>query len=135
MQNQKIEEFLEDMRMEGKAEGTLREYKRRLERVQKLGIDLEKCTKTEFLSSFLDTKLVKLSKTSTIRCILSTLKPPKLFGDTEQSWKSTIAHFSAYPNEHFKVMQQILPKKQESPSTVTFLDTLLRGYWQKKGFH
>lgn len=58
--------------MEGKAEGTLREYKRRLERVQKLGIDLEKCTKTEFLSSFLDTKLVKLSKTSTIRCILST---------------------------------------------------------------
>ena len=69
---EKIEEFLEDMRMEGKAEGTLREYKRRLERVQKLGIDLEKCTKTEFLSSFLDTKLVKLSKTSTIRCILST---------------------------------------------------------------
>ena len=49
---EKIEEFLEDMRMEGKAEGTLREYKRRLERVQKLGIDLEKCTKTEFLSSF-----------------------------------------------------------------------------------
>ena len=36
---EKIEEFLEDMRMEGKAEGTLREYKRRLERVQKLGID------------------------------------------------------------------------------------------------
>ena len=25
---EKIEEFLEDMRMEGKAEGTLREYKR-----------------------------------------------------------------------------------------------------------
>lgn len=42
MQMEKIEEFLEDMRMEGKAEGTLREYKRRLERVQKLGIDLEK---------------------------------------------------------------------------------------------
>ena len=30
---EKVEEFLEDMRMEGKAEGTLREYKRRLERV------------------------------------------------------------------------------------------------------
>ena len=48
MQNQKIEEFLEDMRMEGKAEGTLREYKRRLERVQKLGIDLEKKTGIPF---------------------------------------------------------------------------------------
>ena len=47
---EKIEEFLEDMRMEGKAEGTLREYKRRLERVQKLGIDLENETKSEFLS-------------------------------------------------------------------------------------
>ena len=70
---EKIEEFLEDMRMEGKAEGTLREYKRRLERVQKLGIDLEKeCTKSEFLSHFLDTNLAKLSKPSTIRCILST---------------------------------------------------------------
>ena len=72
MQNQKIEEFLEDMRMEGKAEGTLREYKRRLERVQKLGIDLENETKSEFLSHFLDTNLAKLSKPSTIRCILST---------------------------------------------------------------
>ncbi len=72
MQMEKIEEFLEDMRMEGKSEGTLREYKRRLERVQKLGINLEKCTKTEFLSSFLDTKLAKLSKPSTIRGLLST---------------------------------------------------------------
>ena len=69
---EKIEEFLEDMRMEGKAEGTLREYKRRLERVQKLGIDLENETKSEFLSHFLDTNLAKLSKPSTIRCILST---------------------------------------------------------------
>ena len=42
MQMEKIEEFLKDMRMEGKSEGTLREYKRRLERVQKLGINLEK---------------------------------------------------------------------------------------------
>ena len=33
MQMEKIEEFLEDMRMEGKSEGTLREYKRRLERI------------------------------------------------------------------------------------------------------
>lgn len=74
MQNQKIEEFLEDMRMEGKAEGTLREYKRRLERVQKLGIDLEKeCTKTQILSHILGTKLTELSKTSTIRGLLSTL--------------------------------------------------------------
>ena len=72
MQMEKIEEFLEDMRMEGKAEGTLREYKRRLERVQKLGIDLENETKSEFLSHFLDTNLAKLSKPSTIRCILST---------------------------------------------------------------
>ena len=69
---EKIEEFLEDMRMEGKAEGTLREYKRRLERVQKLGIDLGNETKSEFLSHFLDTNLAKLSKPSTIRCILST---------------------------------------------------------------
>ena len=53
MQMEKIEEFLEDMRMEGKAEGTLREYKRRLERVQKLGIDLGNETKSEFLSHFL----------------------------------------------------------------------------------
>ena len=74
MQNQKIEEFLEDMRMEGKAEGTLREYKRRLERVQKLGIDLEKeCTKTQVLSHILGTELTELSKTSTIRGLLSTL--------------------------------------------------------------
>ena len=74
MQNQKIEEFLEDMRMEGKAEGTLREYKRRLERVQKLGIDLEKeCTKTQILSHILGTELTELSKTSTIRGLLSTL--------------------------------------------------------------
>lgn len=73
MQNQKIEEFLEDMRMEGKAEGTLREYKRRLERVQKLGIDLGNETKSEFLSHFLDTNLAKLSKISTIRGLLSTL--------------------------------------------------------------
>lgn len=74
MQNQKIEEFLEDMRMEGKAEGTLLEYKRRLERVQKLGIDLEKeCTKTQILSHILGTKLTELSKTSTIRGLLSTL--------------------------------------------------------------
>ena len=72
MQMEKIEEFLKDMRMEGKAEGTLREYKRRLERVQKLGIDLENETKSEFLSHFLDTNLAKLSKPSTIRCILST---------------------------------------------------------------
>ena len=74
MQNQKIEEFLEDMRMEGKAEGTLRECKRRLERVQKLGIDLEKeCTKTQVLSHILGTELTELSKTSTIRGLLSTL--------------------------------------------------------------
>ena len=73
MQNQKIEEFLEDMRMEGKAEGTLREYKRRLERVQKLGIDLGNETKSEFLSHFLDTNLAKLSKISTNRGLLSTL--------------------------------------------------------------
>lgn len=74
MQNQKIEEFLEDMRMEGKSEGTLREYKRRLERVQKLGIDLEKeCTKTQVLSHILGTELTELSKTSTIRGLLSTL--------------------------------------------------------------
>ena len=70
---EKIEEFLEDMRMEGKAEGTLREYKRRLERVQKLGIDLGNETKSEFLSHFLDTNLAKLSKISTIRGLLSTL--------------------------------------------------------------
>ena len=74
MQNHKIEEFLEDMRMEGKAEGTLREYKRRLERVQKLGIDLEKeYTKTQVLSHILGTELTELSKTSTIRGLLSTL--------------------------------------------------------------
>ena len=71
---EKIEEFLKDMRMEGKSEGTLREYKRRLERVQKLGIDLEKeCTKTQILSHILGTKLTELSKTSTIRGLLSTL--------------------------------------------------------------
>ena len=74
MQMEKIEEFLKDMRMEGKSEGTLREYKRRLERVQKLGIDLEKeCTKTQILSHILGTKLTELSKTSTIRGLLSTL--------------------------------------------------------------
>src|SRR5699024_12571482 len=72
MQMEKIEEFLEDMRMEGKAEGTLREYKRRLEKVQKLGIDLENGTKSEFLSHCLDTNLAKLSKPSTIRSVLST---------------------------------------------------------------
>lgn len=60
--------------MEGKSEGTLREYKRRLERVQKLGIDLEKeCTKTQVLSHILGTELTELSKTSTIRGLLSTL--------------------------------------------------------------
>ena len=62
MQMEKIEEFLEDMRMEGKAEGTLREYKRRLERVQKLGIDLGNETKSEFLSHFLDTNLQNCPK-------------------------------------------------------------------------
>lgn len=55
----KIEEFLEDMRMEGKAEGTLQEYRRRLEKVQKMGIDLENDTKTQILSRFLGTKLEK----------------------------------------------------------------------------
>ena len=71
---EKIEEFLKDIRMEGKSEGTLREYKRRLERVQKLGIDLEKeCTKTQVLSHILGTELTELSKTSTIRGLLSTL--------------------------------------------------------------
>ena len=74
MQMEKIEEFLKDMRMEGKSEGTLREYKRRLERVQKLGIDLEKeYTKTQVLSHILGTELTELSKTSTIRGLLSTL--------------------------------------------------------------
>ena len=32
---EKIEEFLEDMRAEGRDEGTLREYERRLKKVKK----------------------------------------------------------------------------------------------------
>ena len=63
MQMEKIEEFLKDMRMEGKSEGTLREYKRRLERVQKLGIDLENETKSEFLSHLFRYKPCKTVQT------------------------------------------------------------------------
>ena len=70
---EKIEEFLEDMRAEGRAEGTLREYERRLKKVKKMGIDLENDTKTQILSRFLGTKLEKCSRVSTIRGILSTI--------------------------------------------------------------
>ncbi|KAA8792361.1 site-specific integrase [Lactobacillus crispatus] len=61
------------MRAEGRAEGTLREYERRLKKVKKMGIDLENDTKTQILSRFLGTKLEKCSRVSTIRGILSTI--------------------------------------------------------------
>ena len=70
---EKIEEFLENMRMEGKAEGTLREYERRLKKIKKMGIDLENDTKSEVLYRINETKHEKCLRVSTIRGFLSTI--------------------------------------------------------------
>lgn len=72
MHNQKIEEFLNDQRLEGRAEGTLREYERRLKKIQKIGIDLNEVNKNADFAGLLKSKLYKTSKISTIRGILST---------------------------------------------------------------
>lgn len=133
MQMEKIEEFLEDMRMEGKAEGTLREYKRRLERVQKLGIDLENETKSEFLSHFLDTNLAKLSKPSTIRCILSTTHVYFLWSYSKGYISEVPITPADYPkntktkrikrlnDEELKIFKQYIDKLQENARAAFYL--------------
>lgn len=131
---EKIEEFLEDMRMEGKAEGTLREYRRRLEKAQKLGIDLDKsCTKTQLLSNFCDTKLAKLSKVSTIRCLLSTIhvyfkwsyskgyisEVPITPADYPKNTKTK--RIKRLSDEELKIFKQYIDKLQENARAAFYL--------------
>lgn len=77
MQTRKIiEEFLNDMKMERKAEGTIIEYRQRLETfckfLEKENLDLA-IIKSADLSTFVQTLLKKCLKVSTIRSKLSTI--------------------------------------------------------------
>lgn len=102
MQNMKklINEFIEDMRLEGRAEGTLREYKQRLNEFSRYlsykNRAIDQITHDD-ASGFTKTLFKKCQKITTVRCKLSAIRIFSLWANKKGYMDSVIISPGDYP--------------------------------------